>query len=100
MTTRHPEASPSHGSAAPPLAGVTVVGVSQFLSGPFCTMMLADFGAKVIKIESPAALDPMRLLGTARCPATATADGTGATNFGLPPPEGNHHDRCSVVGSA
>ena len=35
------------------LDGVTVVDFTQAYSGPFCTMQLADFGARVIKIERP-----------------------------------------------
>src|SRR3954468_19875115 len=38
---------------AAPLAGLTVVGLEQAVSAPFCTRSLADLGARVIKIENP-----------------------------------------------
>jgi itaconate CoA-transferase len=40
------------GSKAP-LAGVTVVALEQAVSAPMCTRVLADFGARVIKVENP-----------------------------------------------
>ncbi len=40
-----------------PLAGVTVVALEQAVSAPMCTRTLADFGARVIKVENPAGGD-------------------------------------------
>ncbi|HLH48498.1 MAG TPA: CoA transferase, partial [Roseiarcus sp.] len=36
-----------------PLAGITVVAVEQAVAAPFCTVRLADAGARVIKVERP-----------------------------------------------
>jgi len=50
-----------HGSG--PLAGLTILDLSRVLSGPYCTMQLADMGARVIKIERPGSGDDTRAWG-------------------------------------
>lgn len=49
-------------SKAGPLAGVTVLDLTQHLSGPHATQILGDFGARVIKVEPPLG-DPTRKIG-------------------------------------
>lgn len=48
-----PSAPRASGSPPAPLAGITVVTLEQAVSAPMCTRTLADFGARVIKIENP-----------------------------------------------
>jgi formyl-CoA transferase/CoA:oxalate CoA-transferase len=49
--------------ATGPLAGLTILDMTRVLSGPYCTMLLADMGARVIKIEHPGRGDDTRAWG-------------------------------------
>lgn len=66
MEEQEPKSPTSAGKTSggrAPLAGVRVIELGQLLAGPFAGHLLADFGAEVIKVESPGAGDPMREWG-------------------------------------
>ncbi|HLA35401.1 MAG TPA: CaiB/BaiF CoA-transferase family protein [Rhodocyclaceae bacterium] len=46
--------------SAGPLTGVKVIELGTLIAGPFCTRILAEFGAEVVKIEAPGEGDPLR----------------------------------------
>src|SRR5262245_7512233 len=50
-------------SATAPLSGITILDLTRVLSGPYCTMLLADMGARVIKVEQPGKGDDTRAWG-------------------------------------
>ncbi len=87
------------------LAGVRVLDLSRMLAGPYGSMLLADLGAEVIKIEDPRGGDPMRAMG----PPFLGPDGESAyflsinrnkksVALDLETPEGRavFHDLCRV----
>jgi len=67
-----PSLTPRDVAAPLALHDILVVDFTQFISGPYCTMILADFGAEVVKVENPAHGDDFRLMKMAEL---ASGDG-------------------------
>ncbi|MFC3998687.1 CaiB/BaiF CoA transferase family protein [Nocardiopsis sediminis] len=62
-TAAGPGAAPAGPAPPPPLAGVRVADLSRVLAGPYATMLLADMGAEVVKVEHPGHGDDTRAWG-------------------------------------
>ncbi len=49
-----------------PLSGIIIVDLSRILAGPYCTLLMAELGARVIKVEPPGQGDDAREYGPFR----------------------------------
>jgi crotonobetainyl-CoA:carnitine CoA-transferase CaiB-like acyl-CoA transferase len=65
------------------LQGVRVLDLTHYLSGPYCTKLLATMGADVVKIERPGAGDPARRIGPFAVPLTSSFEGAAPPEDGM-----------------
>ncbi|KAK3726000.1 hypothetical protein LTR37_000148 [Vermiconidia calcicola] len=73
-------AAPTSSTAKGPLDGVKILDFTRILAGPFCTQILADYGADVVKVEQPAKGDETRSW-KGKGEAPLWKDGTGPISF-------------------
>ena len=86
---------------AGPLAGVTVLEVGVFMATPYATMQLADLGARVLKVENPAA--PTRSRGSDTVGAAQSPGGLRRAQHHRPGGQrdrGNSSDQHAIVETA
>jgi len=57
------DGEPSTMAQQGPLSGITIIDLSRILAGPYCTLLLAELGARVIKVEPPQQGDDARQYG-------------------------------------
>jgi crotonobetainyl-CoA:carnitine CoA-transferase CaiB-like acyl-CoA transferase len=74
LTVAESPTSTAEGAPVAPLRGRRVVDLSTWIGGAYCTKLLADAGAEVIKVEAPGG-DPLRRWSASGTPIAADADG-------------------------
>ena len=82
-----------------PLAGIKVLELGTLIAGPFCARMLAEFGAQVIKVESPDGGDPIRQWRILKDGGMSRRRTLGTVDFG-DQTVGGHRDRAFGEGRA
>jgi crotonobetainyl-CoA:carnitine CoA-transferase CaiB-like acyl-CoA transferase len=70
-------------SSGPPLAGVRVVEIASYVTGPYAAGILAELGASVVKIEEPKVGDPFRGWGSGGFSPTFRSVNRGKRSIGL-----------------
>jgi len=63
MPERNTDTAPGDSDITGPLSGLTILELGHFIAAPFCTRVLADLGADIIKVEPPGRGDPVRTWG-------------------------------------
>ncbi|KAL2835306.1 CoA-transferase family III domain-containing protein [Aspergillus pseudoustus] len=82
-TTTTPLSKPANPSKRLPLAGLKVLDLSRVLAGPYCTQILGDLGADIIKIEHPVRGDDTRAWGPPYAPYLDGREGQGESAYYL-----------------
>jgi crotonobetainyl-CoA:carnitine CoA-transferase CaiB-like acyl-CoA transferase len=81
--TDEPNAMSNQGTGAQALAGIKVLDLTRVLAGPWCTQILGDFGADILKVEPIGNGDDTRTWGPPNLPAEAGDDAVGESAYFL-----------------
>lgn len=87
----------NEGAGVQALAGIKVLDLSRVLAGPWCTQILGDFGADILKVEPHGSGDDTRTWGPPNLPPEAGAEGVGESAYFL---SCNRNKRSAVINLA